>query len=162
MCQAYRSQEGLDTVIARLTRSFGPSLKLSDSKASTQFLKNGLNQEDIVLKSAGTQYYSYTYTVDAVTGLLTILLKGKNGDAYNIADTSCDIQLKDFAQIVAKKSGKSVIFDLPSSVGAVGFSKATKARLDGSKLSSMGWRPYFSIEEAIQRTLIVLKESINS
>lgn len=162
MCQAYRSQEGLDTVIARLTRSFGPSLKLSDSKASTQFLKNGLNQEDIVLKSAGTQYYSYTYTVDAVTGLLTILLKGKNGDAYNIADTSCDIQLKDFAQIVAKKSGTSVIFDLPSSVEAAGFSKATKARLDGSKLSSMGWRPYFSIEEAIQRTLIVLKESINS
>ena len=162
LCQAYHSQKGLDVVIARLTRSFGPSIKLSDSKASTQFLKNGLNKENIVLKSTGTQYYSYTYTADAVTGLLTVLLKGESGDAYNIADASCDIQLKDFAQIVSQKAGTSVIFELPNSVEAAGFSKATKARLDGSKLHTLGWLPYFSIEEAIQRTLIILKESFQS
>ena len=31
--------------------------------------------EDIVLKSAGTQFYSYTYVADAVSGLLTVLLR---------------------------------------------------------------------------------------
>ena len=32
---------------------------LSDSKASSQFIMNAVHKENIVLKSAGTQLYSY-------------------------------------------------------------------------------------------------------
>lgn len=156
LCQAYRKQKGMDTVIARLTRSFGPTLQLTDTKALTQFLKNGLNKENIILKSAGTQYFSYTYATDAVTGLLTVLLKGKNGEAYNIADQSCDIQLKDLAKIIADIAGTQVIFDLPDAVEAAGFSKATKARLDGNKLKGLGWKVTYSLKAGIDRTLSVL------
>ena len=146
----------MDVVIARLTRSFGPTLQLTDSKALTQFLKNGLNKENIVLKSAGTQYYSYTYAVDAVTGLLTILLKGESGEAYNVADQSCDIQLKDLAKMIADIAGTRVIFDLPNEVEAAGFSKATKARLDGGKLKVLGWKVSTSLNEGIKKTLSLL------
>lgn len=158
LCQAYRFQRGLDIVIARLTRTFGPTLLLSDTKAFTQFLKNALCGEDIILKSAGNQYYSYTYVVDAVAGLLTILLKGLNGEAYNVADASCDIQLKDLAHQIADLSGTKVIFHLPDSIEAAGFSKATKARLNGSKVKSLGWYPSFDLKEAISRTLLILKD----
>ncbi|MBO4571249.1 MAG: NAD-dependent epimerase/dehydratase family protein [Bacteroidales bacterium] len=157
LCQAYRSQCGLDVVIARLTRSFGPTLLSSDTKALSQFLKNGLNGEDIVLKSAGNQYYSYTYVADAVTGILTILLKGQNGEAYNVADSSCDIRLKDLAQCIADICGTNVVFRLPDDIEAAGFSKATKARLDGTKLRTLGWRSMFSIETALERTLEMLR-----
>ena len=156
LCQAYKRQKGMDVVIARLTRSFGPTLQLTDTKALTQFLKNGLNKENIVLKSAGTQYYSYTYAADAVTGLLTVLLKGESGEAYNVADQSCDIQLRDLARMIAGIAGTEVIFDLPNETEAAGFSKATKARLDGSKLRQTGWKVSFGLEEGIRRTLIVL------
>ena len=157
LCQAYKKQKGMDVVIARLTRSFGPTLQLTDTKALTQFLKNGLNRENIVLKSAGTQYYSYTYAVDAVTGLLTVLLKGESGEAYNVADQSCDIQLRDLAKMIAELSGTEVIFDLPNATEAAGFSKATKARLDGSKLKELGWDVSFHLAEGIKRTLALLK-----
>lgn len=157
LCQAYKKQKGMDVVIARLTRSFGPTLQLTDTKALTQFLKNGLNKENIVLKSAGTQYYSYTYAADAVTGLLTVLLKGENGAAYNVADQSCDIQLRDLAKMIADLSGTKVIFDLPNETEAAGFSKATKARLDGSKLKELGWDLSFNLEEGVRKTLSVLK-----
>lgn len=157
LCQAYKKQKGMDVVIARLTRSFGPTLQLTDTKALTQFLKNGLNQENIVLKSAGTQYYSYTYAADAVTGLMTVLLKGECGEAYNVADQSCDIQLKDLAKMIADIAGTQVIFDLPNEVEAAGFSKATKARLDGRKLKELGWRVSFSLREGIERTLVLLE-----
>lgn len=50
MCQAYIAQKGLDVVIPRLTRSYGPTLLDSDTKALSQFLKKGLAHEDIVLK----------------------------------------------------------------------------------------------------------------
>lgn len=156
LCQAYKRQKGMDVVIARLTRSFGPTLQLTDTKALTQFLKNGLNKENIVLKSAGTQYYSYTYAADAVTGLLTVLTKGENGEAYNVADQCCDIRLRDLAKMIADLSGTKVIFDLPNETEAAGFSKATKARLDGSKLKKMGWRISFGIEESVRRTLEAL------
>lgn len=157
LCQAYKKQKEMDVVIARLTRSFGPTLQLSDSKALTQFLKNGLNQENIVLKSAGTQFFSYTYAVDAVTGLLTVLLKGENGDAYNVADAACDIQLKDLAALIAKSAGTQIIYDLPDATEAIGFSKATKARLNGDKLKSLGWRLSVNLKEGIRRTLSILK-----
>ncbi len=160
LCQAYRSQKGLNFAIARLTRSFGPTLRFSDTKALTQFLKNGLNGEDIVLKSAGNQYYSYTYVADAVTGLLTVLLKGQNGEAYNVADSSCDIRLKDLAQHIADISGTRVIFQLPDDIEAAGFSKATKARLDGTKLKKLCWEIKHPLRPAIERTLKILKDTI--
>ena len=158
LCQAYRAQQGLGIVIARLTRSFGPTLLPSDTKAMSQFLRNGLRGEDIVLKSAGNQYYSYTYTADTVSGLLTILLKGQEGEAYNVADSSCDIRLKDLAQHIADLSGTQVIFSLPDGIESAGFSKATKARLDGTKLRGMGWRVMYQLAPAIKRTLLVIKD----
>ena len=161
LCQAYRKQLGLDAVIARLTRSFGPSLQLTDTKALSQFLRNGLKKENIVLKSEGMQYYSYTYSVDAVCGLLTVMLQGKDGEAYNVADASCDIRLKDLAALIAAKAGTKVVFDLPDQIEAAGFSKATKARLNGHKLQQLGWRPFYSIDEGIQRTMVVLEDCVN-
>jgi nucleoside-diphosphate-sugar epimerase len=158
LCQAYRKQKNLDVVLARLTRSFGPTLQSSDTKAMSQFLRNGLHGEDIVLKSEGNQYYSYTYTADAVTGLLTVLLKGVDGNAYNIADTACDIRLKDLANMIALASGTHVVFDLPDAIESAGFSKATKARLDGKKLRGLGWSIQFPLEEAVPRVLKVLKD----
>ena len=108
------------------------------------------------MKSAGTQYYSYTYAADAVTGLLTVLLQGESGAAYNVADQSCDIQLKDLAKMIADIAGTEVIFDLPNETEAAGFSKATKARLDGGKLKSLGWEPRFSLKDAIRKTMSIL------
>lgn len=157
LCQAYMQQKGLDVVIARLTRSFGPTLLPTDTKALSQFLRNGANKEDIVLKSAGNQYYSYTYSADAVTGLLTVLTRGDKGEAYNVSDQSCDIKMKDLAQMIADISGTRVIFALPSEIEARGFSKATKARLDGNKLHSLGWSADYSIKDGLVRTLACLK-----
>jgi len=157
LCQAFLKQRGLDIVIARLTRSFGPSLLPSDTKAMSQFLRNGASKEDIVLKSKGDQLYSYTYAADAVTGLLTVLLKGECGQAYNVAEESFDIPLKEIAGIIAEEAGTKVVFDLPDAVEAAGFSKATKARLDGSKLRALGWKAHYSLKQGIGRTLECLR-----
>lgn len=158
LCQAFNKQENIDIVIPRLTRSYGPTMLMSDTKAISQFIKKALNNEDIVLKSAGYQYYSYTYVSDALSGLLYVLLNGERGEAYNIADVTSDITLRDLASLIAKTSSKEVVFELPDEVEASGYSKATKARLDGSKLQELGWKPRYSIKEGIERTIQILKE----
>ena len=157
LCQAYLREKGLDVVIPRLTRSYGPTLLKSDTKALSQFLSKALAGEDIVLKSAGTQYYSYTYVADAVSGLLFVLLNGETGGAYNIADEKSDIMLKDLAAIIAENVGHKVVFEIPNATEAAGFSKATKARLDSRKLQSLGWKAMYDIRTGIKRTLSILR-----
>lgn len=160
LCQAYISQKGLEIVIPRFTRSYGPTMQMSDTKAISQFIKKGVSSEDIILKSEGKQYYSYTYVADAVSGLLTILLRGECGEAYNIADEQSDIMLKDLASIIAKINGRKVKFEIPDSIEAAGYSKATKARLNGEKLKKIGWKPKYNIQDGIERTIRILKDMI--
>lgn len=156
LCQAYIAQKGLDAVIPRLPRTFGPTMQMSDSKAIAQFIKKGLAREEIVLKSKGGQLYSYAYVADAAAGLLYCLLKGECGQAYNIADPSCDITLKELAGIAARYAGKSIVFDIPDAVESAGYSKSTKALLDSAKLRALGWRAQYDIQSGMERTLEIL------
>lgn len=160
LCQAYKSQKGLDIVIPRLTRSYGPTLLQTDTKAMSQFIKKAIAGEDIVLKSEGNQYYSYTYVADAVSGLLTVLLLGENGEAYNIADEASDIKLKDLAKVIADIAGTEVVFELPDAVESAGYSKATKARLENQKLQELGWKSKYDIEKGINNTINILRKNI--
>ena len=157
LCQAYIRKENMDIVIPRLARSYGPTMLKSDTKAISQFIGNGVRKENIVLKSAGTQLYSYTYAADAVSGVLYCLLRGECGHAYNIADPASDITLRDLAAIIADIAGREVVFEIPDAVESAGFSKATKAIMDGSKVKKLGWQPLHNMKTGLERTIGLLK-----
>jgi len=157
LCQAYRKQKNLDIVIARLSRVYGPTMLNSDSKAMAQFIRNGVKNENIVLKSKGTQQYSYTYVADAVAALLLLLNTGTDGQAYNIAGLESDCSLFEIASLIAQHSKTDVIFDLPNDVESAGFSKATKALLSTQKIEEIGYAPQITMQEGLSRTLEILK-----
>ncbi len=158
LCQAYISAKDMDVVIPRLSRTYGPTLLATDTKAISQFIHKGVAGEDIVLKSEGTQNYSYSYVADAVSGIMFCLMKGECGGAYNIADPGSDITLKDLAGIIADYAGKKVVFELPDAVEAAGYSKATKALLDATKLRGLGWHADYDMKRGLTRTVDILKE----
>ena len=133
---------------------------LSDSKAIAQFIKNTVKGKDIVLKSAGTQLYSYTYVLDAAVGILTVLLKGKSGEAYNVSDRESEVTLRDIAEWLAKNNGRKVIFDKADVIEQAGYSAATKALLDIEKIAELGWRPQTHMWDGLQKTVDSLKESL--
>ena len=157
LCQSYISEKGLDIKIVRLSRIFGPTMLKSDTKASSQFINKAINNEDIILKSTGIQYFSYTYAADAVAAILYVLINGKCGEAYNVSNENCNVHLKDFAEMCAEYNGRKVVFDLPSEVESRGFSIATQAILDNSKLKSLGFVPKYEMKDAIYRTIEILK-----
>ena len=158
LCQAYIKEKGLDIVIPRLSRIFGPTILSTDSKALSQFINKAVNNEDIVLKSEGNQYFSYTYVGDAVTALLYTLFYGINGEAYNVSDDSYDITLKDLASTIAKQVGKEVIFDLPSEEERKGYSTATKAIMVSDKIKKLGWTVEESLDKTLNTTINILKQ----
>ena len=157
MCQSYIAEKGIRVLIVRLSRVFGPTMLESDSKASSQFIKKALAGEDVVLKSKGEQSYSYTYVTDAVAAMLHVLLNGENGVAYNVSCEGCDVRLKEFAQVCAEISGKRIVYDLPSEEEAKGYSIATNAILDNTRLKTLGFTPRYGLEDAIRRTVEILR-----
>ena len=42
LCQAYKEEKSLDIVIARIARSYGPTIKKNDSRAISQFINKAL------------------------------------------------------------------------------------------------------------------------
>lgn len=157
LCQSYMAEKGVKVKIVRLSRVFGPTMLPSDTKASSQFILKAIAGEDIVLKSKGEQYFSYTYVADAVAAMLHVLLHGEMGVPYNISNEACDVHLREFAAICAECAGKEVVFDLPSETEAKGFSIATKAILDDARLKGIGFVPRYTIRDAIQRTIEIVK-----
>lgn len=153
LCNAYKQTYGLDFTIPRLSRIYGPTMLLSDTKAISQFIKKAAAGEDIVLKSEGTQKYSYTFVTDAVSGILHTMLCGKSGEAYNVADAESDIMLKDLAGHLADAAGVKVVFELPDEKERRGYSTATKAMLDASKLEALGWKPGVHMTEGLKYTV---------
>ena len=155
LCQSYRAQYGTDCVIARLSRCFGYDEK-ADSKALAQFLAKAVAGEDILLKSAGRQAFSYCYVVDAVAALYTILLNGESGEAYNVAEEDEGLTLGDYARLIASFAGRKVVFDFDPSKNQ-GVSAANYAILDFGKLKAIGYRPLYTVSEALRETYLKYK-----
>lgn len=158
LCNAFAAQKGQDFVIGRFSRVYGPTMGQEDSKAIAQFIRRAAAGEDIVLKSEGNQLYSYTYVVDAAVAALYLLLYGKSGEAYNVADEKSEITLKELAQILADAAESKVIFELPDAVERAGYSTATKALLDTGKITALGWRASTPIKEGLEKTVRILRE----
>lgn len=160
LCNAYAQMYGVDFVIPRLSRVYGPTMRLSDSKAIAQFIKKAAAGEDIILKSDGMQRYSYTFVTDAAAGVLYAMAAGAAGEAYNIADSHSDITLRELASRLAERAGVQVVYELPEEAEKKGYSTATKAMLDASKLEALGWHAAVHMDEGLACTVETLRQDI--
>ena len=160
LCQAYISQHKIDIVIPRLSRIYGATMRLNDSKAMSEFIMNGVRGEDIVLKSKGIPRFSYCHATDAASGILYCLLNGKCGEAYNVADSSEILSLREIAEYISSLAGKKVVFELPSETQAKGFSKAVNAIMPNEKLRSLGWSPKDDTRSGVKKTVEILKSIV--
>lgn len=156
LCQSYKSQYNIDIVIARLSRVFGADTK-DDSKAMAQFMSKAVAGKDILLKSKGNQRYSYCYVADAASGILKVLLDGKNGEAYNISDDDENLTLREYANYLANISGNKVNMQIEENKNT---SKSINAILDTNKIKQLGWHPIFTVSDALMRTYKIYKERI--
>lgn len=158
LCAAYAAQYGLDTVIARPCHTLGPTQTAGDSRASAQFLREAAAGRPIVLKSRGEAVRSYLYGADCAAGILTVLLRGEGGRAYNVAGPET-VSIARLAQAAARAGGTEVVFDLPSEAEKAGYSPNRQGVLRGERLMALGWEPRLTIEEAVERSVALLQSS---
>lgn len=160
MCIAYGSEYEVPIKIARLAQTFGAGILPGENRVFAQFARSAMNGEDIILHTKGKSEGNYCYTRDCVTGLMTILLKGENGEAYNVCNPATHITIAGMAIMVAEKiaGGKiKVIFDIPED-NKFGYAADTKMKLNSDKLQALGWRPQVGLEEAYRKMIDYMRE----
>lgn len=155
LCAAYASEYQLPVKIARLAQTFGAGVSPSEGRVFAQFACSLIHGEDIVLHTEGKSYGNYCATCDCVRGLLTILLRGTDGEAYNVVNESTNIQIRDMAQMIADQSGGAiqVRFDIPADALQYGYAPDVKMHLSGAKLRGLGWAPEVDLPEMYQRLI---------
>jgi nucleoside-diphosphate-sugar epimerase len=160
MCIAYMSEYDVPVKIARLAQTFGAGILPDENRVFAQFARSAMNGEDIVLHTEGKSEGNYCYTRDTVTGLITILIKGSNGEAYNVTNPDTHTSIGDMAKMVSEQltNGKiKVVFDIPES-NKYGYAADTKMKLSSDKLQSLGWKPKVGLLEAYKRLIASLTE----
>lgn len=153
LCVAYAEEYGVDAVVARLSHVYGPHFTESDNRVYAQFIRNVLQGEDIVMKSTGEQFRSWCYVVDAVKGLLYILLKGQSGCAYNVADPSSNISIRQLAEMIADIGGHKVVINAPADNEQKGYNPVTKSVFSTKKLEDLGWKVVGTMREKMDATI---------
>lgn len=153
LCAAYREEYGVDFVVVRPGHIYGPSITDSDSRASAQFTRKVVAGEDIAMKSAGTQLRSYTYTLDCASAILTVLLKGKCGEAYNISNPLSIVTIRELAECMARTAGVSVVYEQASDLEKRSYNMMDNSSLDSSRLESLGWKGKYDLSNGVKATL---------
>ena len=158
MCACYASEYGVPVKIARLAQTFGAGVPKTETRVFAQFARAAINGTDIVLHTAGRSYGNYCYSADAVKGLLTILLRGIPGEAYNVVNEACTMRIAEMAALVSRElTGNAIctVFDIPENSSMYGYAPDVELKLSGQKLMSLGWQPDIAPDmAAIYRRMI--------
>ncbi len=104
LCVVYAQQYDLPVKIARPFNNYGPGLKITDRRVIPDFARNALNGENIVMLSDGSQTRTFCYSSDAITGYYKVLVRGHQGESYNIGIEQPEISMRELAELVIEKS----------------------------------------------------------
>lgn len=152
LCVAYAKEYGVPVKIARLAQTFGPGMQPEDKRAIVQFLQSALSQKDIEIKASGESARMYLYTFDAVSALLTLLLYGEDGVAYNVANKATYCSIRTLAETIVEVTGGNsrVRLNTGTEEDRRIYPPDSFLRLDTSKLEALGWRASYDLDASIR------------
>ena len=110
----------------------------------------------IVLKSDGLARRPFCYISDAIIGFLTVLISGKDAEAYNIGNPEAEISIGDLALEIANlrpELNLKVKFDIKNEGDKYIKSPVSRACPSIDKVSRIGWTPSIGIKEGFDRTI---------
>lgn len=159
LCVNFAQQYNLPIKMARPFNNYGPGLKITDKRVLPDFARDILAGRDIIMLSDGSPTRTFCYIADAIVGYYKILVRGRNGEAYNIGVEEPEISMANLAERVVELAqdlfgyeGKVVrqvstdsnyLVDNPNRRCPV----ITKARTE------LGYNPAILLDEGLKRSL---------
>lgn len=159
LCESYYKTYKTPINIIRMSNCYGPYQ--FPEKMIPLFIDKLLQGKKVPLYGDGLYVREWLYVEDACRAILTVLEKGKIGEIYNAGGGAYNRRPN--LNIV-----ESLIhhLDLPDPV-ASNYIKFIKDRpghdrryaLDSNKIKSLGWRPEYTFEEGIKKTIQWYKDN---
>ena len=160
MCVGFKNEYGLDTKIVRLAHTYGPGMSVDDGRVQADFLRNLLNEENIVLNSDGSSIRTYTYVSDAVSAMFKIILKSKDM-VYNVSDERNEVSIRQLAETMVKilpEKELKLVFNIKDEDKDAGYAPFKFGLLSSEKIrKELNWNAKYSVFEGFKRTLEFLK-----
>jgi len=155
-CKIYHNVYNLDTTIFRITNSFGPREQYATPlKNAINFLiYNAFKGEDVTIYHEGKFFRDVIYISDVISGLKTIMLKGKPGNLYWISSGKKTWFYEIANWLEELVAAKIKYVDPPTYTEKVDVGNFL---VDNSKLKSLGWNVNTSVKEGIKKTLEFFK-----
>ena len=154
LLKSYFLQYGVDFNTIRIAHAYGPTMTLeNDGRVMADLMGDVVAGRDIVLKSNGEAIRAFLYITDAVLGMFTVLFKGKAGEAYNLANETEPISIRDLAQRLASSRNDKTIQVVINEGDQKGYCTYRRTALDTTAIELLGWKPQTSLKEGIIRTL---------
>lgn len=152
----YATEYNVPVKIARLTQTFGAGISPDDNRVFAQFARSALKGENIYLHTEGKSAKPYCYISDCISALVYILVKGGQGEAYNVATPDTYVTIRELAEIFRQLLNPKIKVEIISDPNA-GYAPDTTVNLNSDKLLELGWEPRFTLEKMILRLAEYLK-----
>lgn len=160
LCVNFAGQYGVPVRVARPFNNYGPGLKISDRRVIPDFARDMVNNRDIVMLSDGSPRRTFCYVADAVAGYYKVLVKGHNGEAYNIGVEKPEISIGELAQMLVHYArdilgytGKVVLQKSQDATYLVDNPNRRCPTIEKAR-RDLGYNPTVSIEEGLRRSLM--------
>ncbi|HEX7688379.1 MAG TPA: NAD-dependent epimerase/dehydratase family protein [Burkholderiaceae bacterium] len=160
VCVAWHHQYGLPTWIVRPFHTYGPGLTAEDGRVFADFAYNVARGENIVMNSDGTARRAFCYASDAVAGFLAVLLRGRPGTAYNVANADAELSVMELAELlVGLYPEKRLRVDRRVDTDSPNYIPSPYNRLvpDTGRLEALGWRAEVTPVEGFRRMIETLR-----
>ena len=154
-CKIYHEVHYLDTIIFRITNSFGPREQVIPTKNAVNFLiHEAFKGNKLTIFKKGKFFRDIIYISDVISGIETIMNKGKSGDLYWISSgkKTWFYQLGELLEQLTETKVKFV--KTPKYTKKVDVGNFV---VSNSKLKSLGWKPKVNLNEGIEKTLEYFK-----
>lgn len=161
MVVAYAKQYGVASSIIRLAPTISPVIEPGDERLFAQLVKAAAAGTEVAIFSdAADKRRSYTYIADAVTGILTALVRADEDNfVFNLANNDNVASVKELAESVLRVAGQDPSSLVVNSRDADQNTSSTTGLvlLDSSRLLELGWQPRYDLDSAIRKTLETFK-----
>lgn len=152
----YHNVYGLDTIVFRITNSFGPREQSETPKKNAlNFLINrAFKDEEVTIYNKGQFFRDVIYISDVISALKILMHKGKSGDLYWISSYTKTWFYEIGNWLEELTNAKIRYIDPPEYTKNVDVGNFL---VDNSKLSSLGWKPEVTVKEGIKKTIQFFK-----
>lgn len=162
LLHSYWLQYQIPSCIVRIAHCYGPGMKLrDDGRVMADLLSNVIEGEDIVLNSDGSAERAFCYITDAVVAMFLVLFSGENGKAYNVANETEPISIKELAELLVslnKDKRLKVVFRMQETTSGL-YCNYRRSGLNTTELEKLGWYPEICLQDGLIRTINSITQS---